>query len=46
MDDEQTFLDGFRRQLRREFDVQTAVGAAKGLFALGQSEPFEVIVSD
>jgi response regulator RpfG family c-di-GMP phosphodiesterase len=46
VDDEPNVLDAFRRQLRREFEVETAVGAAKGLFALGQEEPFEVIVSD
>ncbi|MEV4702947.1 HD domain-containing phosphohydrolase [Actinoplanes sp. NPDC049316] len=46
VDDEANLLDGMRRQLRREFDVETAVGAAKGLFALRQPEPFEVIVSD
>jgi response regulator RpfG family c-di-GMP phosphodiesterase len=46
VDDEPNVLDAFRRQLRREFDVETAVGAAKGLFALGQAQPFEVIVSD
>ncbi|UQU62560.1 response regulator [Couchioplanes caeruleus] len=46
MDDEVNLLDAMRRQLRREFDVETAVGAAKGLFALRQPEPFEVIVSD
>ena len=46
VDDEPNLLDGFRRQLRREFSVETAVGAAKGLFALGQEKAFEVIVSD
>jgi response regulator RpfG family c-di-GMP phosphodiesterase len=46
VDDEQDLLDGLRRQLRREFDVVTAVGAANGLFALGKGAPFEVIVSD
>ncbi len=29
VDDEANLLDGLRRQLRREFDVETAVGAAK-----------------
>jgi response regulator RpfG family c-di-GMP phosphodiesterase len=46
VDDEPHLLDGLRRQLRRDFSVETAVGAAKGLFALGQPQPFEVIVSD
>ncbi|WP_051798527.1 HD domain-containing phosphohydrolase [Catenuloplanes japonicus] len=46
VDDEPDLLDGLRRSLRREFDVETAVGAANGLFALGKGAPFEVIVSD
>jgi response regulator RpfG family c-di-GMP phosphodiesterase len=46
VDDEQSLLDGLRRQLRRDFIVETAVGAAKGLFALKPAEPFAVIVSD
>ncbi|MEV6632017.1 HD domain-containing phosphohydrolase [Actinoplanes sp. NPDC051470] len=46
VDDEPNLLNGLRRQLRRDFDVVTAVGAAKGLFSLGQEEPFQVIVSD
>ena len=46
VDDEPHILDALRRQLRREFAVETAVGAAKGLFALRAAQPFEVIVSD
>ncbi len=46
VDDEPNLLDGLRRQLRREFTVETAVGAANGLFALKPDEPFAVIVSD
>jgi response regulator RpfG family c-di-GMP phosphodiesterase len=46
VDDEPHLLDALRRQLRREFAVETAVGAAKGLFALGSEHAFEVIVSD
>jgi response regulator RpfG family c-di-GMP phosphodiesterase len=46
VDDEPNLLDALRRQLRREFAVETAVGAAKGLFALGGGQSFEVIVSD
>jgi response regulator RpfG family c-di-GMP phosphodiesterase len=46
VDDEPNLLDGLRRQLRREFTVETAVGAANGLFALKPDQPFEVIVSD
>jgi response regulator RpfG family c-di-GMP phosphodiesterase len=46
VDDEPNVLDALRRQLRREFSVETAVGAANGLAALGRSGPFAVIVSD
>jgi response regulator RpfG family c-di-GMP phosphodiesterase len=46
VDDEPNLLNGLRRQLRRDFDVVTAVGAANGLFCLGREDPFEVIVSD
>jgi response regulator RpfG family c-di-GMP phosphodiesterase len=45
VDDEQSILSAFRRQLRKDFDVTTAVGAANGLFAL-KGERFAVIVSD
>lgn len=46
VDDEPNLLDGLRRQLRRDFTVETAVGAANGLFALKPDNPFAVIVSD
>ncbi|GAA3958580.1 HD domain-containing phosphohydrolase [Actinoplanes auranticolor] len=46
VDDEPNLLDGLRRQLRRDFTVETAVGAANGLFALKPDDPFAVIVSD
>ena len=46
VDDEPNLLDGLRRQLRRDFTVETAVGAANGMFALKPDDPFAVIVSD
>jgi len=46
VDDEQSILNAFRRQLRKDFDITTAVGAANGLFALKDAEPYDVIVSD
>jgi response regulator RpfG family c-di-GMP phosphodiesterase len=46
VDDEPNVLDALRRQLRRDFSVETAVGAANGLAALGRGGPFAVIVSD
>jgi response regulator RpfG family c-di-GMP phosphodiesterase len=46
VDDDPNLLDALRRQLRREFSVETGVGAANGFMTLGKSGPFEVIVSD
>jgi response regulator RpfG family c-di-GMP phosphodiesterase len=46
VDDESNLLDAMRRQLRREFSVETTVGAANGLAALGWKGPFDVVVSD
>ena len=46
VDDEPNVLDALRRQLRRDYSVEVAVGGANGLFLLGRSEPFAVIVSD
>ncbi|WP_432834245.1 HD domain-containing phosphohydrolase [Dactylosporangium sp. CA-092794] len=46
MDDEPNLLDAFKRQLRREFSVETGVGATNGMVTLGRAGPFDVIVSD
>jgi response regulator RpfG family c-di-GMP phosphodiesterase len=46
VDDEPNVLESLRRQLRREFAVETAVGAANGLATLGRGGPFAVVVSD
>ncbi len=45
VDDEPGVLDGLRRNLRREFEVETALGGAEGLRML-QSDTYEVVVSD
>lgn len=45
VDDEQSVLDGLRRNLHREFDVEAALGGAAGLRAL-ETGSFEVVVSD
>ena len=46
VDDESNVLDALRRQLRREFSVEAAMGGANGLAALGWKGPFAVVVSD
>lgn len=45
VDDEQGVLDGLRRNLRRTFDISTALGPEEGLAAL-EAEPFAVVISD
>lgn len=46
VDDDASILDGFRRQLRKEFSVETAVGPQEGLKILEARGPFAVVVSD
>lgn len=46
VDDEPNILDGYRRGLRRDFDIETAAGPALGLAAIESSGPFAVVVSD
>lgn len=46
VDDDANILEGFRRQLRKEFTVVTAVGPQEGLRVLEADGPFAVVVSD
>ena len=46
VDDEENILRGFRRHLRREFDLDTAVGADEALRRLDRGKQYAVIVSD
>lgn len=46
VDDEPAILDGLRRQLRRHFDVSTAVGGEEALVLMQESEPFAAVLSD
>ena len=46
VDDEVLLLDGIKRQLRREFDIDVAEGGAAALAALQHQGPFAVVVSD
>ncbi|MBN2162789.1 MAG: response regulator [Pontiellaceae bacterium] len=45
VDDEQNVLDGIRRQLRRDFDIDTANGGEDALKLLAENE-YAVIVTD
>ena len=46
VDDEVAVLEGFRRTLHRECEVDTAVGGAEGLVALQYRGPYAIVVSD
>jgi len=46
VDDDQSLLDSSKRNLRRYFDVETALGPKEGLKVIAEREPFAVIVSD
>jgi response regulator RpfG family c-di-GMP phosphodiesterase len=46
VDDDPNILAGFQRQLRKNFDIQTALGGERGLEAVSEKGPFSVIVSD
>lgn len=46
VDDEPAILDGLRRQLRRSFEVTTAVGGREALDLMRSEAPFAVVLSD
>ena len=46
VDDEANVLEGFKRQLRKDFTVDTAIGPEEGLQAIAGRGPFAVVVSD
>lgn len=46
VDDEEGVLDGYKRMLHGEFDVDTAVGAERGLAAIQLLGPYAIVISD
>lgn len=46
VDDDANILEGYRRQLRKEFTLDTAVGPDEGLRTIAERGPFAVVVSD
>jgi response regulator RpfG family c-di-GMP phosphodiesterase len=46
VDDEPNILAAYQRQLRNQFNVETALGAEEALGKLGHGSPFAVVVSD
>ena len=46
VDDEPAVLDGYKRMLHREFEVDTAGGGKQGLAATHEHGPYSVVISD
>jgi response regulator RpfG family c-di-GMP phosphodiesterase len=46
VDDESLILDGYKRILHREFEVDTAVGGEQGLASIRDRGPYSVVISD
>jgi response regulator RpfG family c-di-GMP phosphodiesterase len=46
VDDEPPILDGYKRLLYREFEVDTAVGGEQGLASIRDRGPYSVVISD
>lgn len=46
VDDEPAVLDGYKRLLHRDFEVDTAVGGELGLASIEEKGPYAVVVSD
>lgn len=46
VDDDLNILQGYKRQLRKRFQIETAPGGKEGLEAVVKGGPFPVIVSD
>jgi response regulator RpfG family c-di-GMP phosphodiesterase len=46
VDDDENVLDSFRRNLRGQFQVDTAPGGAQGLEAMAARGPYAVVVAD
>jgi response regulator RpfG family c-di-GMP phosphodiesterase len=46
VDDEQNVLQAYQRSLRKDFQIDTALGGAEGLVALARQGPYAVIITD
>lgn len=46
VDDDPNILNGYRRSLRGQFELETAPDGIRGLEVLAEKGPFEVVVSD
>ena len=46
VDDDINILEGYKRQLRKEFAIDTAEGSEMGLKSIKNNDPYAVVVSD
>jgi CheY-like chemotaxis protein len=46
VDDDPNILDGYKRSLRKDFNIYTAEGGREGLSAIAKEGPFAVVISD
>ena len=46
VDDEPRVLDGYRRNLRKRFELVTAPGSHEALAIIAESDTFAAVVSD
>lgn len=46
VDDDENILAAYQRQLRKQFQIETALGPETGLQMISSSEPFAVVISD
>ena len=46
VDDEPAVLEGYKRLLRRDFDLETAEGGELGLRVIQEQGPFALVISD
>ena len=46
VDDDSNVLDAYKRQLRKQFHIETAPGGEQGLAAVTNNGPYAVIISD
>jgi response regulator RpfG family c-di-GMP phosphodiesterase len=46
VDDEPSILEGYKRMLHREFQVDTAVGGIQGLTLIRDHGPYSIVISD
>jgi DNA-binding response OmpR family regulator len=44
VDDEQSLLDGFQRQLRKKFNLETAISGHEALKKIDNNGPYAIVI--